>query len=241
MMFSDRIINAAMEHARAEFPRESCGLVVDDKFVPRNNTALDPEKDFRIAPQAWLAAESRGTVRGVIHSHPEGTAHPSRSDMAGQIGSGLAWGIIPMQNGRPLHPFFWGGDTPMQPLVGREFRSGVADCYALARDWYLQEHGVTIMDCPRAPGWDAEDDLFMDHFSEAGFEIVLHGLRPEDLPRLQPGDGILLQICSAKVNHCGVYLGKGLMLHHLVDRLSREDVLARWASHVRYVLRRAAA
>ena len=100
-MFSDHVIHAAMQHARDEYPRESCGLVVDGAYVPRMNTAEDPLEDFRISPQGYAAAARKGTVQGVIHSHPDKPDHPSRADMLGQIESGLAWGIVPFGKGWP--------------------------------------------------------------------------------------------------------------------------------------------
>lgn len=232
MMFVDTIIQAAMDHARQEYPREACGFVVSGEYLPRNNTAENPEVDFRVSPQAWVAAEAVGEIEAVIHSHPNGPAHPSRADMESQIRTGLAWGIVPMVKGAAQVPFFWGGDTPVQPLIGRRFRSGVADCYALARDWYRLEQGVVLPDFPREPGWEAEEDLFMDNFRGAGFEPV------DDEPRI--GDGILMQVCSRRVSHCAVYVGNGLMLHHLTRRQSCTEPMGRWRKLIRFVVRRVA-
>ena len=73
----------------------------------------------------------------------------------------------------------------------------------------------------------------MDNFRDAGFE-------PTSEPP-QVGDVALMQVCSSKVNHCGIYLGAGLMLHHLSNRLSKTEPFNRWRKHVRMIVRRVAA
>jgi len=234
---SKSVIEAAMEHARKEYPRESCGLVVGGEYVPRKNTAQNPEEDFRISPQGWVAAERKGGIEAVIHSHPNSPAHPSHHDMAGQINTGIAWGIVPMVQGVARHPFFWGGDTAIPDLEGREWRHGVTDCYSCARDWYRLTQGVTIPDYARSDEWwEGDDDLLKSNFRQAGFEAVAHGLEPGF--NFTVGDGFLMQIGGDKLNHCGVYLGNGLMLHHLRNRLSRTEPVNRWRKFVRLVVRR---
>jgi len=38
-------------------------------------------------------------------------------------------------------------------------------------------------------------------------------------------------------NHAGIYIGNGLFLHHLPNRLSREEPVMRWKSLITHVLR----
>nr|WP_321513132.1 C40 family peptidase [uncultured Pseudodesulfovibrio sp.] len=237
-MFDQTIIQAAMRHAKDEYPREACGLVVGDEYLPRYNSAADPLRDFRITPQAWIGAERKGIVRAVIHSHPDQAqcpedVHPTKPDMVGQLETDLPWGIVPVIGGVVSEPFFWGEGAPVLPLTGRRFRHGVADCYSLVRDWYRLERGVILKDYPRSDEWwHGEDDLCMDSFIDAGFRDVDLGLEPE------VGDLVLMQVCSSKVNHCGLYVGGGLMLHHLTNRLSRPDPYRVWHKTVRRIGRR---
>ncbi|WP_239057915.1 NlpC/P60 family protein [Pseudodesulfovibrio sp. JC047] len=230
-MFSPETIRAAQEHARAEYPREACGLVVDGAYLPRTNTVENPLVDFRISPQGYAAAARRGEIQAVIHSHPDGPDHPSRADMIGQVDSGLAWGIVPVLSGAPQPPFFWGGNAPIPELIGRRFRHGVADCYALVRDWFRQERDDVLPEYPRDDEWWlGGGNLLMDNIQDAGFEVV------DGDP--QVGDMVFLQICASVPNHCGVYLGDGLLLHHLVNRFSRVEPLNRWRKHIRLFIRR---
>jgi proteasome lid subunit RPN8/RPN11 len=233
-MFDEQVIREAMAHAAGDYPLESCGLVAGGRYIPAVNTAEDPAEDFRISPAAWVAADWLGPVQAVIHSHPDGDDFPSRSDMLGQMSVGVAYGIVTVQGGRPSQPFFWGGETPVPPLVGRVFRHGVTDCYALARDWYRTERGIVLPEYARRNDWwEHDEDMFLDNFRAAGFEPV------DGQP--QPGDGLLMRVLTDRVNHCGVYVGDGDILHHLFNRLSRHEPFNRWRRHIHMIVRRVSA
>jgi proteasome lid subunit RPN8/RPN11 len=82
---------------RAAYPAEACGLLVgsgDDvkHAVPLENVASDPRRAYLIAPadlaRVHGAAVQEGLeIVGVFHSHPDGQARLSASDLAqGQRG-----------------------------------------------------------------------------------------------------------------------------------------------------------
>lgn len=244
-------IQAMLDHAEAEFPRESCGLVVETPegvgYLPRVNSAEDPEADFRISPQAYGGAARQGRILAVVHSHPDCPvacqtvcpAHPSESDMAGQIASGLPWAIVPVlktleATGHALRPIWWGPGVPVAPLLERPFVHGLADCYALVRDWHRIERGITLPDFPRPATWwtlpiDHGGNVLLANMAAAGFART-------DEPE-QPGDVFVMQIQAQVPNHCAVYLGGGLILHHLANRLSRTEPVHRWRSHILFRVR----
>jgi cell wall-associated NlpC family hydrolase len=96
------------------------------------------------------------------------------------------------------------------------------DCWGLCRDWYARERGVDLPDPARRDGWwdDGSTDLYGDDpMKAAGFEKI-------DLASIAAGDLILMQIRSRNLvpNHAAIYLGDGLILHHLHGRLSSRDV-----------------
>jgi cell wall-associated NlpC family hydrolase len=226
------IVAAAQAHARAEFPNESCGLVSRSRgYLPFPNTAADPINDFEINPQAWLGVPD---AVGVIHSHTNNNYAPTASDMRSQIDTAVAWGIIVATADSASDILWWGGDTPRAPLEGRHFVHGIQDCYSLIRDWYQQERGITLKEFPRDNGWweGARENLYIDGFAEAGFRQV-----PNDPMLIQPGDVFLAKVRAPVENHGGLYVGNGLILHHVGGSYSCTSTSSTWARLVTRWLR----
>jgi proteasome lid subunit RPN8/RPN11 len=80
---------ALAEHADAEAPNEACGLLalrdgIAERFVPCINTAASPYRfDLRVPDPALIfELEDDGLELAVFHSHPTGSAKPSRTDIA---------------------------------------------------------------------------------------------------------------------------------------------------------------
>jgi proteasome lid subunit RPN8/RPN11 len=214
---------AILEHARAELPKEACGLVVvvkgRSRYVPCRNLAVHPAQQFILDPDDYAAAEELGEIAAVVHSHPVTSALPSQTDLVGCEASRLPWVIVnPQLN--TWHEFAPSGYKA--PLIGREWVWAVTDCWTLARDWYAEqgislpdwERPVTPEDFERAPLFDAS-------WRDAGFYPV----PPEEI---QAGDSVLMCITGKALNHCGVYLGDNYLLHHLRLRLSSRDLYGDW-------------
>lgn len=222
-------IEAINAHACAEYPRESCGLVAvikgRERYIACTNAAQGSEH-FVLPAEDYANVEAQGEIVAVVHSHPNAPATPSQADRVSCEASGLPWHIVRVDlvDGAPqageLYSFEPTGYKA--PLVGRQFSHGVLDCYTLIRDWYQQERGVTLPDFKRHDNWwnDGHSDLYTQGFPEAGFVVIPDGEQP------QVGDVIQMQIRSknGNPNHAAVYLGDGLMLHHLYGRLSSRDV-----------------
>ena len=229
--FNNRTLNEQIRlHAVAEYPRESCGLILSNgEYLPCENTAADPEHDFRIATKTMTQ-----DIAAVVHSHPDGPGEPTASDMQSQIACGVPFGICVSYKDYAEPPFFWGDSLPVPPLLGRQFRhgpsgnDGCGDCYALVRDYYRQERGVTLLDFPRDNDWWRNgEDLYTAHFVEAGFRPLTAAEQPER------GDVAMIVVPrSDVVNHAAIYLGEGLFLHHLYNRLSVREPVGRWQRHI---------
>jgi proteasome lid subunit RPN8/RPN11 len=86
------LVDEMVAHARAESPRECCGLLVGDvsaivERVAARNIDPSPHRRFEIDPRDHIELNRRlrGTGRevvGVYHSHPHGPATPSASDVS---------------------------------------------------------------------------------------------------------------------------------------------------------------
>lgn len=230
-------LDAIRSHVLAEYPREACGLVVivkgRERYRPCRNIATTPSEHFILSPEDYAAAEDDGEITAVVHSHPDMPARPSESDRVSCESSGLPWlivSVMPDDQGMPVA----GGIERIEPcgyqapLVGRPFVHGVLDCWALCRDWYTREMGVTLPSPERQDNWwdDGVSDLYSDAAVAAAGFVPVGRAGELDLSTLQRGDLIRMQIRSANQvpNHAAVYLGDGLILHHLYGRLSSRDV-----------------
>ena len=150
MTMNKTLLKKVQAHAEAEFPRECCGVVIRENgrrvYVPCRNDAQTPSEHFIINPEDQCAAEDRGEVVEIVHSHPNALATPSMADRVSCELHGVPWFIL----GWP------GGDTATikpegyeAPLLEREFHHGILDCYALVRDWYAREWGIDLPNFPR--------------------------------------------------------------------------------------------
>ena len=113
------LLDQIVQHARKDYPREACGLLIgsclyDARFVMQlavsANLAADPLRQFEIdsALHLKLQADLRSSDRAIIglyHSHPDGQAAPSPSDLAGAWIENFVWLIVgssaegPVQSG----------------------------------------------------------------------------------------------------------------------------------------------
>lgn len=224
---------AALVHARAEYPREACGLIVqkdgEEHYFPCKNISQDPEQ-FALCPEDYAYAEDRWLILGVVHSHCDRGPEPSRADRAACDASGIPWYIVSVPSGQweLLRP-----SGMRAKYLGRPFIHGVFDCYALIRDWYQGERRIELPDFMRdAHWWRRGENLFMENFQAAGFRPL------RDDERLDHGDVILMQIGSRVANHGAVYIGRDLILHHLSGKLSGRDIYGGyWRKVTRLILR----
>ncbi|EPJ8753424.1 C40 family peptidase [Pseudomonas putida] len=242
------ILAAVQAHAAAEYPRECCGLIIavgrSHRYIPCGNTATDPAEEFRISPEDFGAAEDKGKVIGIVHSHPDATSRPSPRDLAMCEATGLPWHILSWPEGdlRSITP------TGRTPLLGRPFVHGAWDCWQVCADWYKREWGLQFPTYAREEGWWEQTDgpsLYEQAYEAAGFYEV---------SQPQRGDMIVMAVGrTAHPNHAGIYLGGEVqlpeehaqvygpgpfMLHHLLGRPSEIVVFGGpWLHRTRLVLR----
>jgi len=219
-MISAKVMQAISDHAKRDYPRESCGVIIivkgRKKYIPCRNIAPNGN-DFAIHPEDYALAEDAGKVAMIVHSHPNTAPKPSPADLIGCERSNLPWLIINWPTGLTYEFEPTGYKAP---LLGRVFQHGVLDCYTFIRDYYDQNLNITLPDFVRGDNWWlGEDDLYLDNFAKAGFSRV---------DELQEHDVILMTVASSKPNHGAVYVGDSRIEHHQVNRLSSRDVFGGW-------------
>jgi proteasome lid subunit RPN8/RPN11 len=208
-----------LAHAKAEDPREACGLITVVKgrkrYKPCKNLAITADEHFVLDPADFAAAEDMGEIVAVVHSHPSTQPVPSAADQLGCNNTGLPWIIVNPKTEA------WGGCEPNDfelPYVGREFVFGICDCYSLVRDWYKREMGIVLDDFERRDRfWERGESLYLENYASQNFCRV-------PLEEMQYGDSILMHLSSPLPNHAAIYLGDQLILHHVQGRLSSRDV-----------------
>lgn len=218
MTLDDSVKLAITNHAKEQSPREACGLVIifkgRQRYIPCRNLANGTD-NFILDPKDYEIADQEGEIVAVVHSHPNTSVNPSQADLVSCESSGLPWFIIgiPSEQWAYIEP-----NGYVAPLVGRTWSHGVLDCYAIIRDWYKQERNIELLNFERSDEWWKHgQNLYLDNFSKAGFVETTQA-------ELKTGDVILMTINSSVPNHGALYLGDGLILHHIHGRLSTREV-----------------
>lgn len=244
-------------HAEDVFPHECLGVIVDGKYERLENVSHDPENLFEMSE----ADEDRfgfgipgvgAKPEAVVHSHPTGELWPSEGDMKAQIAHQVPFVMIGHTPATGWDYWELGDHTLDDPLEGREFRHGPADCYAAIRSWHWQNNGLLMPDFARRDRWwepvhltpgdptspiiRQPDNLYSDNFEKAGF-VQLTAEELDGVNGLQVGDvffyklhvGTMASAAKTIETHGGVYVGNGEIYHHLPGRRSVIEAAEGWA------------
>ena len=231
MLNLSKFLDEITEHFEKEYPREGCGVIGISKgksvWIPCKNIAKN-EEDFIFDSKEYLTIKRKYDIIAIIHSHPDSTCEPSASDINNCNALGIPYYIFSFPN-MDLYTLL--PDKIFNPLVGRNYKFGVSDCFEAARDWYSAE-GIEL---PKREPF--EDDWWfkgLDYFTEE--YIGSWGFSKVSEP--QKGDLLIFSVDSAVGNHCGVYLGNDIFFHHAQQRLScRENLYPFWIKHLTSIYR----
>lgn len=117
-------------------------------------------------------------------------------------------------------------------LLGKVYVEGDYDCYGLLRRYYKRMYDLELRNYARPNGFGYNGlNLITDNFDLEGFEVTSDAL--------QIGDGIIMGIArSPMANHVAVYVGRGMILHHLYNTKSCEESFdASWKRRVLNIVR----
>jgi len=118
--------------AEAAYPREACGLLlghrdqggwVAEEWLPAANVHPEPLRHFELDPATHIATLRRlraegGEQRliGHFHSHPDGEARPSATDLSMAEDPDCLWLILSVSQGQACQMTAW------KPLPGQAFQ-----------------------------------------------------------------------------------------------------------------------
>lgn len=215
------------DHARRHWPHETCGFILDGEFIPVLNTHPYPALAFRIDARLLAEAQATGKLEAIVHSHTHGQRSPSKADMIGQARTKVPWVVAVLdERGAAFETFVFPQALGAPVKSGVYHRFGVDDCWLVVRRVIYQTYNHVLPDIAREDGfWSSGENLFVDRFEDAAFRW----LGPEEKP--QKYDVGLLSVGAGGrgiANHCFVYLGGNLILHHLPTRLAAEEPAGPW-------------
>ena len=80
--------------------------------------------------------------------------------------------------------------------------------------------------------WDKGQNIYVENYTKQGFVLINN---PSDI---KEHDAFLIQLISSVPNHAAIYIGEGLIMHHVMGRLSSRDVYGGyWRKHTTHHLR----
>lgn len=220
------MIEDIKKHFDSEYPKEGCGIIGivkgKKKWFPCKNVANSNE-DFILSSEDWFEVKKKADIFAIVHNHINSGNEASKNDINNCNALGIPYYIFnyPDLDLNILEP-----KENFNPLIGREYKFGVNDCFEAMRDW-LATQNIKI---PKRAAF--EDDWWLkglDYFTEE--TIAQWGFKKVDTP--QKNDLLIFAVESSVGNHCGVYLNNDIFFHHAENRLScRESLYPFWAKHI---------
>ena len=220
------MIEDIKKHFDSEYPKEGCGIIGivkgKKKWFPCKNVANSNE-DFILSSDDWFQIKKKADIFAIVHNHINSGNEASENDINNCNALGLPSYIF---NYPDLELNILEPKENFNPLIGREYKFGINDCFEAMRDW-LATQNIKI---PKRAAF--EDDWWLkglDYFTEE--TIAQWGFKKVDTP--QKNDLLIFAVESSVGNHCGVYLNNDIFFHHAENRLScRESLYPFWAKHI---------
>lgn len=132
------------------------------------------------------------------------------------------------------------GKLRYRHLLGKKFTLGKDDCYEMMRRMFKDNLNIELTSYARPNDFWLEDDIdpYVGNYPQEGF-FLLDDPRLEDL---RPFDTFLIGIPDPRrpektvTNHCAIYIGDGMVIHHRLGTLSSvapyRGVLRNLTTHV---------
>lgn len=220
------MIEEIREHFEKEYPREGCGIIGivkgKKKWFPCNNVSED-EESFILDSKDWFTIRQQADIFAVVHNHIDFSNEPSQADIESCNALGVPYYIFsyPEMDLNIVEPA-----KNFTPLIGRDYKFGVQDCFEAMRDWLASENIFIPVRAAFEDDWWEKD---LNYFTEEVIKEWNHV--PVTVP--QKNDVLIFQIGAGVPNHCGVYLDNDIFFHHAVNRLScRESLFPFWGQHL---------
>lgn len=193
------------------------------------NKSRRPEDCFRMDAAEFLKLKNAGNLIATYHSHPASDHLPSGADIENAEALELPSYIYGLSNG--VLGCYVPKSYPARRLTGRTFIPLINDCISLAWDYY-REHGVELPFVARTQDDYADGAAF-------NWRALVTQVGAAFVSEERAGDLLLMATMNARdVNHAGVYLGNGRMLHQPGGKPSEIAVwIGFWQRNTRFRIR----
>lgn len=220
-----------LEHLVSCYPEEGCGIILNKrgklKWIPCKNDAEDPLNYFKIPAEEYIKASMMGDIYAIVHSHPDDENGLSEKDIAVSNFLGIPYIAYSVPG---FTKFIHTPEKKDTPLLGREYDFGTNDCYSLVRDYYRIKLNTII------PAIEFEDNWWLKGLNY--FDDLYDSFGFIEVEEPKEHDVIIFSVLSKVPNHCGIYLGEGIFMHHAENRLScRESLYSGWNKNITRYMR----
>ena len=221
-----------LKYLTSKWPEEGCGLIINVKgklrWKPCENVSDNKVETFAISPKDYVEASLIGDIYAVVHSHVHGTPEPSEADKAASNFLQVPYHIYSVPE---REEYIYTPEYKQKPLLSRVYKFGTSDCWTLVRDYYKQELNIALPMLKFEEKFYEKGINYFEDFIEPWGGYVVQG-------EPKKGDIIYFTIDNNPIpNHCGVYLGEDLFMHHQENRLSCRDSLPKWNKYIRSFIR----
>jgi proteasome lid subunit RPN8/RPN11 len=210
-------VDAAVAHAKEQFPLESCGAIIAGAYVPFVNASENPENSFAITDPLWFELYMDGSIDCLVHSHNDYNM-ASLLDQQQQRELDLPSLIINLRQ-RSLMDCIVFGETVPAPLEGRPFFYGAFDCISLVGDYLVSVDRNPLPNPPHEWEFWARGERVFEDIIESDASLNLKEVPAKDF---RDGDILLYNMFGTRyINHIAVVCGNnGEVLHHMYRHIS---------------------
>ncbi len=219
-----------------QYPKETCGVIANNLFVPLENISNAPEKSFKFKPEEYALYIDK--TEAIVHSHSINANKPpkfdgrtpSLADRLNQKNSNKLWGIVSCE-GENVTPFLYYPHISNTNYFGRQFIPYIDDCFTIIQDYIYFE----LQKEP--PKYKIDYDwINVTNFNEVLLPFLNYPgfIEVDDLNKTQNGDIIVVNHRLGNVSHLGI-IHNGQVIHQ--DVLSTIVPLSNFIGNIVKILR----
>lgn len=241
MQITEEIKESIKKHALEEFPNECCGLIINNdnniKALRCKNISDYPTEHFIINPKDYLRAESIGKIIAYYHSHSNNNPDFSKADIIVSENSKIPAILFTNNELKTYNP-----KNIKTPYEGRPFQPYFFDCFSLVKDYYSRELNINLTELkcqereeiskwPNVSYNNSSNFTLKNHFLSNNFIEIKGKYKKHDILLCRP-----LGIKCA--SHCIIYLGNNMVLHQLLNSISKKELLLEyWKNRIVNIMR----